>query len=119
MSQRVVERLLGRLLTDREFRHVFYEDPAATCVQQSFELTPSELEALARLDEARIEAFSRGLDARIIRAAVNGMRRGDVAAMADDSSNRRPQGRALSPRGASFADERDHTGAARGARPAR
>ncbi|MBI4516700.1 MAG: Franean1_4349 family RiPP [Deltaproteobacteria bacterium] len=72
MSQRAVEGLLGRLLTDGDFRRVFFDNPAATCLKQSLELTAGELEAITRLDERRLEGFARELDARIIRAAVGG-----------------------------------------------
>ncbi|MBI1816170.1 MAG: hypothetical protein HYR72_14430 [Deltaproteobacteria bacterium] len=72
MSQRTVEGLLGRLLTDGEFRRGFYENPAAICVKQSLDLTARELEAVLALDEQRVEVFAKGLDSRIVRASVNG-----------------------------------------------
>lgn len=74
MSQRAVEGLLGRLITDREFRERFYADPAATCARESLDLTSRELDALLSLDRARLQAFARDLDARIVRAAVGGPR---------------------------------------------
>jgi len=72
MSQRAVEGTLGRLVTDSEFRHGFYADPAETCLRESLDLTTQELEALTALDPSRLQAFAKGLDARIVRAAVGG-----------------------------------------------
>jgi hypothetical protein len=68
MSQRAVEGILGRLITDSEFRRGFYADPAATCLHESLDLTTRELEALMALDQSRLQTFARVLDARIIRA---------------------------------------------------
>jgi hypothetical protein len=71
MSQRVVEGLLGRLLTDEEFRHRFYLQPAGTCRERSFDLTSRELEALLRLNEAEVSSFAKRLAPRVVRAARN------------------------------------------------
>ena len=72
MSQRTVEGILGRLVTDSEFRRGFYADPAETCLRESLELTPRELEALMALDQSCLQTFAKVLDARIVRAAVGG-----------------------------------------------
>jgi len=48
MSQRDVERALGRLLTAQGFRDDFFLDPAHACLQVGFQLTPHEVEALHR-----------------------------------------------------------------------
>ena len=73
MSQQAVEGTLGRLMTDSQFRRCFYADPAATCRQESLDLTTRELEALMQLDESRLQAFAKALDARIVRAALGGV----------------------------------------------
>jgi hypothetical protein len=70
MSQEHVERLLGRLTTDRDFRQRFYEHPADICARESLELTAQELAALLSLEPARIEDFSKRLDPRIVRASA-------------------------------------------------
>ncbi len=47
MSQRLVEQILGTLLTDEEFRHQYLEGPHSACYASGFELTPVEREAAA------------------------------------------------------------------------
>lgn len=69
MSQKAVESLLGRLITDRELRSQFYEQPAATCAKEGLELTTRELGALLALDQASVEGFAQLVDARIVRAS--------------------------------------------------
>lgn len=49
MSQRTVERLLGRLLTDEDLRTAFIRQPArtlATLQEEGWELSAAEVEAL-------------------------------------------------------------------------
>ena len=55
MSHKTVQLLVGRLLTDEEFRASFLDDPArslASVVAQGFELTSAEVEALLRTDRS-------------------------------------------------------------------
>ena len=70
MSQRAVEQLLGRVITDPEFRRRFYEDAAATCDAAGLQLTQRELEAVQATAEMAVRAFSAHLDPRIVRAAL-------------------------------------------------
>ena len=70
MSQRGVETLLGRLLTDRDFRERFYQEPGGDGIEDSIDVTTRELEAVRSLKESRIADFSKLLDARIVRAAM-------------------------------------------------
>jgi hypothetical protein len=70
MSQKAVEGLLGRLLTDPEFRHWFYEEPAVSCRQEALDVTSREIEAILAVDEVHFEEFAKHLDRRIVRAAV-------------------------------------------------
>ena len=70
MSQKAVESLLGRLLTDPEFRRRFYEEPAASCRQEALDVTSREIEAILVVDEVQFEQFAKQLDPRIVRAAV-------------------------------------------------
>ncbi len=75
MSQRAVEALLGRLLTDSDFRSRFFEEPATTCVADGLDLTAREIDAVLHLEQQRFEAFAHCLSPTIVRAVV-GRRRG-------------------------------------------
>lgn len=70
MSQRAVEQVLGKLLTDEGFRRRFFEDPHCACFLSGFELSPVELEAVMRTPRTILAALSRSLDARIRRLCV-------------------------------------------------
>jgi hypothetical protein len=70
MSQRDVERTLGRLLTDPRFRRKFFVDPPLACLTLGVELTPQELEALLRLPHRRLATFAEMLDDRICRLDI-------------------------------------------------
>jgi hypothetical protein len=53
MSQKTVQLIIGRLLTDEDCRLRFTADPLGTLVawrDQGFELTRGEIDALARTD---------------------------------------------------------------------
>lgn len=53
MSQRTVELMMGRLLTDEELRLRFSQDPFSTIVQlveQGFDFSKSEIEAFVEMD---------------------------------------------------------------------
>ena len=75
MSQRNVERVIGRLVTDEDFRHRFEENPVAAVyeMQESgVELTALELLALASIDPYRATRFADAIDPRIQKAAFRG-----------------------------------------------
>ena len=53
MSQKTVQLIIGRLLTDEDLRARFVSQPAETLAalrDQGFDLTPNEIEALVRTD---------------------------------------------------------------------
>jgi rhodanese-related sulfurtransferase len=52
MSQKDVERTLGRSLMDASFRRVFFRDPARACLVLGVDLAPHEREALLDLRSA-------------------------------------------------------------------
>lgn len=56
MSQRVVETILGRLVTDEDFRRHFAEQPQGAC-RQVGTLTDDELGALAGIDMHSLSAI--------------------------------------------------------------
>jgi hypothetical protein len=71
MSQRDVENLLGRLLTDGTFRRRFLSNPEQIVSEEPLHLIPRELEAVLAMDAHEIEQFSRCLDPRIVQADVS------------------------------------------------
>ncbi len=70
MSQRDVERTLGRLLTDEGFQHEFFQDPARACLLLGLQLTPQEVEALLGVPRPALVSLGARLDARICRLHV-------------------------------------------------
>ena len=75
MSQRDVERTLGRLLTDADFRQGFFQKPARACLLLGVQLAPYELGALLRVPRRRLTNFAGKLDDWICRLHIDG--RGD------------------------------------------
>ena len=67
MSQRDVERTLGRLLTDQGFRDDFFRDPAHACLQVGIQLTPQQVEALLQAPRPALVSLGARLDDRICR----------------------------------------------------
>lgn len=73
MSQKTVERILGKLATDEDFRLSFRSDPEGTLPAVGHdpdELTPVEREALAALDPDLLERFADALDPRLQRVRI-------------------------------------------------
>ncbi len=70
MSQRAVEQVVGKLLTDEEFRHWFFEDPLRSSVLSGLELSPEELAALVRIPRADLAGLGRRFDEKIRRHHV-------------------------------------------------
>jgi hypothetical protein len=65
MSQRDVERTIGRLLNDDGFRQDLF-----LCLALGVHLAPQELEALLRVSRARLAGFAAELDDRIRRLFI-------------------------------------------------
>ncbi|MGE3173789.1 MAG: Franean1_4349 family RiPP [Planctomycetota bacterium] len=70
MTQRDVERALGRLLTDELFRRAFRNDPALACRAAGFDLSQLELDALVALPSRVLERAGNKIDARIRRLSL-------------------------------------------------
>lgn len=73
MSQKTVERILGKLATDEEFRQRFRSDPGGILPADGHdpeELTPVEREALVSLDPDLLERFADSLDPRLQRVRI-------------------------------------------------
>jgi len=65
MAQETVERLLGRILTDTDFRRRLFSRGDEYLAQ--FDLLAHERESLRTLDTEAIEVLSSRLDPRIVR----------------------------------------------------
>ena len=70
MSQRAVERVLGRLVTDETFRAVFYNNPETALLPYAGDLTCGEIDALRHVPRTALAAFSARVDDRICRLSV-------------------------------------------------
>jgi hypothetical protein len=75
VTQQAVERALGKLLTDENFRERFFAGPELACWEAGFALSPVELEALSRLPHEALAHFSEALDKRIRRPCLDPNRR--------------------------------------------
>jgi len=71
MTQHAVERAIGKLVTDAEFRERFYVNPEAATWEAGMPLSGVELEALAALSRDAVVRFSEGLDVRICRVSLD------------------------------------------------
>jgi hypothetical protein len=75
MSQRDVEKLLGKILTDDEFRQSFFPVGRRSfefAAHYGLELTPIERSALSSLRSRAFECLARSLDPRISRSSAAG-----------------------------------------------
>lgn len=70
MSQEAVQQVIGRAITDAEFRQQLIDDARAAC--SDYDLTEEELTALDALDAASLQAFAGKLDARLSKSAGRG-----------------------------------------------
>jgi nitrogen fixation uncharacterized protein len=74
MSQKSVEALLGKLVTDEELRDRFRVDPLevlASFRQAGWDLSAVETEALRSLDPAALERLAGALDPRLQKASLH------------------------------------------------
>lgn len=70
MSQRDVERTLGRLLTDAGFRRDFFRNPARACLELGVQLVAHEVDALRRVPTRQLASLAAQLDDRICRLHI-------------------------------------------------
>ena len=74
MSQRTIEILVGRLITDEQFRAQFLRDPQATLAAlhaRGMELSRTEIAALLNTDSMVWEQAADALDARLQKVALD------------------------------------------------
>ncbi len=77
MSQRCVEQVIGKLVTDEAFRLRFAAQPAAVLrelVAAGVELSSVEFRALSSIDAGAVGRFADAIDPRLQRAGVMGGR---------------------------------------------
>ena len=75
MSQANVERIVGRLVTDEDFRGAFHLDPERVVrglLDRGCDLTRAEIETLVALDPLTLEQFANALDPRLQKASLRG-----------------------------------------------
>jgi hypothetical protein len=73
MSQRTIERVIGRLLTDEELRHQFTRFPKRTLVElneQGWELSRLEIDALLNIEVALWSEVAERIDSRLQRCSL-------------------------------------------------
>ena len=71
MTQQAVERAIGTLVTDAEFRERFYVNPEAATWDAGLPLSRVELEALSAVSRDAVVQFSERLDVRICRVSLD------------------------------------------------
>ncbi|MGE5850804.1 MAG: Os1348 family NHLP clan protein [Candidatus Methylomirabilota bacterium] len=72
MSQRDVERTLGKLVTDEGFREDFFGDPKCAVLRAGLDLSREELDALSRIPRTAVAALCARIDGRICRIHIAG-----------------------------------------------
>lgn len=70
MSQSEVERVIGRAVTDAEFRKALIDNAREAC--KGYTLTEDELNALEALDSESLASFAGTLDKRISKTSGAG-----------------------------------------------
>jgi hypothetical protein len=70
MSQRAVEQILGKMITDEGFRNDFYTDPTMASLGVGVALSSEESNALTRVPRVALIELARQLDDRICRLHV-------------------------------------------------
>jgi hypothetical protein len=73
MSQRSIERVIGRLLTDEELRLKFTRSPRralAELIEQGWELSRFELDALLAIDSGLWPEVAARIDPRLQRCSL-------------------------------------------------
>ena len=66
MSQKAVEQVIGRMVTDAEFRKLVFSDPDKALAK--YDLTADERQAILALKSKDVEHFAGKLDKRISKA---------------------------------------------------
>lgn len=73
MGQRAIEMLIGRLITDEDFRRAFEKDPKQTLIDLcdlGVELTETEIASLVNTDPALWERAAGSVDPRLQKVSL-------------------------------------------------
>ena len=73
MTQRCIEMVIGRLVTDEEFRETFRSDPhraLGELLERGTHLTPAEIAALIATEPALWERVADEIDSRLQKASL-------------------------------------------------
>ena len=73
MAHRIIEILIGRLITDEQFRREFLDSPEDTLFNlcdQGLELSRTEISALVNTDPTLWARTANGLDPRLQKASL-------------------------------------------------
>jgi hypothetical protein len=70
MSQRAVEQVLGKLLTDEAFREAFFANPESAVFRAGLTLAPAEMEGLRSVSPRALASLCACLDSRLCRLYV-------------------------------------------------
>jgi hypothetical protein len=73
VAQRIVELVIGRIVTDEQFRNEFLRDPVATLLglsDRGLELTRTEIAALVATDPALWTGVAERIDPRLQKASL-------------------------------------------------
>jgi hypothetical protein len=70
MSHSEVQRVIGRAITDEEFRQALIDNARAACTE--YDLTEDEIDALEKLDAQSMAMFAGTLDRRISKKGGGG-----------------------------------------------
>jgi len=70
MSQDTISQIIGRAVTDADFRETLFSNPEQAL--EDYNLTDDEREALKNLKQEDLEDFSTKLDSRITKRAWRG-----------------------------------------------
>lgn len=70
MSQEAVERVLGRLISDKRFRRLAADSLEAACLQEGYRLSPEELRLLSGLELQQVAELAGRLNPGLCRAGA-------------------------------------------------
>ena len=70
MSQEIVERVIGRLITDEQFRCCAVESLERTCRKEGYLLTPTEIKLLSSVSLKSLAKLADELNLGLRRATI-------------------------------------------------